>query len=236
MGKKIFAFDLDGTLTQHKSKIDNKNLLALRQLQHNHVVVIVGAGSCERISKQIYGINLQILGQYGLEFAELDDKDNLSYIFKHQIPVDRKNVEKKIEFLRKMMGFDYFDGDGVEFHESGVITFPILGTRADLANKIKFDPDRKIRRKLLPKIKEFFSESNVFIGGSSSYDIVPKNFNKYIAIKNFLKNNSFCENDLVYFGDDYGEGGNDEDVYKSNIDFVEINSYEEVSEKIKEWL
>ena len=50
---KVFAFDLDGTLTQHKTPIDERNRAVLRGLAERHVPVMVGAGNCMRIHGQV---------------------------------------------------------------------------------------------------------------------------------------------------------------------------------------
>ena len=50
---KVFAFDLDGTLTQHKAPIDERNRAVLQGLAERHVPVMVGAGNCMRIHGQV---------------------------------------------------------------------------------------------------------------------------------------------------------------------------------------
>ena len=54
MGKiKLIAMDLDGTLTQHKSQLEPANRAALDALGQKCRLVMVGAGSCERIYHQL---------------------------------------------------------------------------------------------------------------------------------------------------------------------------------------
>ena len=65
-------------------------------------------------------------------------------------------------------------GDNVEFHPSGCITFPTLGTKAKIEDKLAFDPDRSRRRAFYSEVAEAFSDYVVFVGGSSSYDMVVK--------------------------------------------------------------
>lgn len=52
---KAFAFDLDGTLTQHKTPIDAKNSAILKKLAEKYTLVMVGAGNCMRIHNQLGG-------------------------------------------------------------------------------------------------------------------------------------------------------------------------------------
>ena len=50
---KLIAFDLDGTLTQHKTKLSEEHKLILEKLQTKYNLVMVGAGQCRRIFEQI---------------------------------------------------------------------------------------------------------------------------------------------------------------------------------------
>ena len=46
---KVFAFDLDGTLTQHKTPLAEKNRAILEKLAQRYTLLMVGAGSCMRM-------------------------------------------------------------------------------------------------------------------------------------------------------------------------------------------
>lgn len=89
------------------------------------------------------------------------------------MPVDRESVEKRVTMLREKYGFTDFAGDNVEYHASGCVTFPLLGTKAELADKLAFDPDRKKRRAFYDDVKSVFDDYTVFVGGSSSFDMAP---------------------------------------------------------------
>ena len=65
-------------------------------------------------------------------------------------------------------GYTDFAGDNTEFHPSGCITFPLLGTKAKQEDKLSFDPTREKRRKIYGEVTEVFSDYCVFVGGSSS--------------------------------------------------------------------
>ena len=43
---KLLAFDLDGTVTQHKSPLEKENLELFRALSKKYKLLMVGAGGC----------------------------------------------------------------------------------------------------------------------------------------------------------------------------------------------
>ena len=129
-----------------------------------------------------------------------------------------------------------FAGDNVQYHASGVITFPILGTAAKQEDKLAFDPDRSKRRKFYDEVCELFSDYNVFVGGSSSFDMAPKPYNKYHALAKYCEELGIAHNEAVFVGDDYGLGGNDESVYKSDFNFICVDDYRDFENCVKELL
>ena len=89
------------------------------------------------------------------------------------------------------------------------------------------------RRAFYDDVCEVFNEYNVFVGGSSSFDMAPKPFNKYYAIKKYCEKMGIKEDEIAFVGDDYGPGGNDESVYKSPIRFITIDDYRTFPEVIR---
>ncbi len=231
---KLIAFDLDGTLTQHKTPLSEENRAVLTALSEKYKLLMAGAGACMRIFKQMNEFPIDIIGNYGLEYAEYDyDKKTIVLKESNVLPCDKESVEARVTMCREKYGFTEYAGDNVQFHASGCVTFPILGTEAKIEDKLAFDPDRSKRRPIYPEICEVFSEYNVFVGGSSSFDMAPKPFNKYYAIVEYAKKNGISEDEIAFVGDDYGPGGNDESVYLSPIKFITIDDYRTFPEVIK---
>lgn len=226
---KLIAMDLDGTLTQHKSKLEAPIRDVLDKLRETRKLVLVGAGSCQRIWEQTKHYPIDIIGNYGMQLAKATNVD-LNLINDLSAPCDCDDVTERIAMLRKYMGYEEYIGDTVEFHLSGMITFPLLGTKAALADKLRFDPSREKRRRMLDKVREVFHEYTVFIGGTSSYDIVPPPYNKLYALASYIKTLGLQRENVIYIGDDYGAGGNDEHLYWSDIRFLQIDDYRKFPE------
>jgi hydroxymethylpyrimidine pyrophosphatase-like HAD family hydrolase len=86
------------------------------------------------------------------------------------------------------------------------------------------------------EVCEAFPEYNVFVGGSSSFDMSPKPYNKYYALDLYCKENGLSHDEVAYVGDDYGTGGNDECVYKADFNYIKIDDYRDFPSVIKELL
>jgi len=234
---KLIAFDLDGTLTQHKTKLSEKHRGILSKLSEKYTLLMVGAGQCRRIFEQMNRFPIDIIGNYGMQFSRYNkESGDLDTIYDIREDCDREKCEKIITSIRQKHGFTEYKGDNVEYHPSGCITFPILGTKAEQADKIAFDPDRTKRRAFYDEVCNLFPDYNVFVGGSSSFDMAPKPYNKYYALDLYCKEKNIAHSEAVFVGDDYGLGGNDESVYKSDFGFVKVDNYLDFPEKMKRFM
>lgn len=223
---KLFAFDLDGTLTQHKTPLSAENRAVLEMLARKSRLCMVGAGMCRRIYEQMGHFPIDIIGNYGMQTAVYNrELNDIETVEDNKVAIDRESVERRVTELRRRYGYTEFKGDNVEYHSSGCITFPLLGTKAEQKDKLTFDPDRSKRRAFYGEVKRLFPEYTVFVGGSSSFDMAPKPYNKYYALNAYCAERDIPHNEVVFVGDDYGKGGNDESVYLSDFNFVTVDNY-----------
>lgn len=227
MTTKLVAFDLDGTLTQHKTPLSGEARAALDSLRARGLsLLMAGAGSCRRIFDQMGGYPIDIVGNYGLQCAAWDPETrDLRFVSDERRPCDRESVLRRAAEFRARHGLGNFAGDSVEFHDSGVVTLALLGTRAAQADKLAFDPDRSRRRAVHAEVKALFPDFNVFIGGSSSFDMAPAPFDKAYALSRWCEARGIAKKEVLYVGDDYGPGGNDEAVLLAGFPFLRIDDY-----------
>lgn len=233
--KKLICFDLDGTLTQHRTKLEDKNKAVLDELSKKYKIIMVGAGNAPRIYEQMNHYPIDIIGNYGMQESKMIDGEFV-IIREDKCEPDREYFIKTIEYLREKYGYTEFKGDGVEFNSSGMVVFPLLGTKADIADKIAFDPTREKRKVLYPEVLELFKDYTVYIGGSSSFDFSAKKYNKYDAIMTYANEHGYKLEEILYVGDDFGDGGGDSHVRIYGMDYVEVKDYRNLREDLKEYL
>ena len=223
---KLVVFDLDGTLTQHKVKLEPENRAVLDELGKKYKLLMAGAGECFRIFNQMNGYPIDIIGCYGMQLGEYDDKSGTLVIkYTKSFPCDRESVERRAALFREKYGFTDYAGDSVQYYPTGGITLALLGTDAKLPEKLAFDPTRVRRRAVYRDVCEMFPDFTVFIGGTSSFDMAPAPYDKYYALDKYCAEHGYSHDEVVFFGDDYGEGGNDSPVFNSDIAFIKVDDY-----------
>ncbi|MBO7376580.1 MAG: phosphomannomutase [Clostridia bacterium] len=229
--KRLICFDLDGTLSQHRSPLEEKNRSLLDRLSKKYKLIMVGAGNCPRIYRQMCEYPIDIIGNYGMQESVVRDGRFGIIRTSHSNP-DRDYFLKTTDLLREKYGYTEYKGEPVEFHESGMVTFPLLGTAADIADKLAFDPDRSKRRAMYPEVLSLFPDYSVFIGGTSSFDFSERKYNKYDAIMTYAAEHGYKKDEILYVGDDFEDGGGDSHVRLGGLDYVKIDDYRKTPETL----
>lgn len=231
---KVIAMDLDGTLTQHKTPLNSEHRKILFQLSKKYKLLMAGAGQVMRVFNQLEAFPIDIIGNYGMQYGIYNaETKNIDIVRDMAVDCNKRLITQKINALREKYGYTEYAGETVEFHPSGCVTFPLLGTKAKQEEKLAFDPDRQKRREIYMDVVNTFNDYCVFVGGSSSFDMAPKPYDKYYALDLYCKENHLSHSEVVYIGDDYGLGGNDEPVYKSDFPYITIDNYLDFPQKVE---
>lgn len=225
MKPKLIALDLDGTLTQHRTPLADPNRRVLEKLAERYKLLMVGAGTCSRIFEQMRHFPVDIIGNYGMQYAECK-KGELHIVRSENAFVDETEIRRRAQLIRKTFDLETFYGDTIEIHPTGMLTFSLVGTKAPIEVKLACDPDRSRRRAMYDFVREEFHDYNVIIGGSSSFDLIPGAYGKCNALKRYLQETGLTEQEMLYIGDDYEPGGGDHDVYASGMPFLIVDRYE----------
>ena len=229
--KRLICFDLDGTLTQHKTPLTEENRAVLDSLATRYQLVMCGGGSCERIFNQMNGYPIDILGNYSMQESRVENGE-LVMVRQETVHPDTADVLRKCQALREKYGYTQYKGESVEFHPSGMMTFGLLGTKADKEEKLAFDPDKKKRQAMFREVCDSFPQYAVFIGGTTSFDFAELKFNKYAAVMRYAEEHGFTKEQTLFVGDDFGDGGNDSHIRLYGMDYIQITDYTKLPEKL----
>ena len=229
--RKVYVFDLDGTLSNHRTPMPEESRALLDALGKRYHLVMCGAGNVARVFKQMGNYPIDLVGNYGMMEAKVE---NGELVITKQVvnEVDKEFFLRETNRLREKYGYTEYAGEPIEWHPSGMVTFALLGTKAKKEDKLAFDPDRAKRRVMYPEVLEIFKDYTVFIGGSTSFDIVAKQYNKYDATIEYAKQYGYTKEQILFMGDDMGDGGGDSHIRLGGIDYLHILDYTKISEQM----
>jgi hydroxymethylpyrimidine pyrophosphatase-like HAD family hydrolase len=230
--KKLLCFDLDGTLSQHKSHLPEANKELLKKLDAKYKLIMVGAGNAPRIYNQMEHYPIDIIANYGMQESAMVDGEFKIIREDTSIP-DKEYFNTTCQYLREKYGYTDYAGGHLEFHASGMVTFCLIGSGAKVEDKVVFDPDRSKRRVLYDEICTLFPEYSVYIGGSSSFDFAPKQYNKYDSIMKYASEHGYAAEEILFVGDDFGDGGGDSHVRIFGMDYVQIDDYKDLPQQLE---
>ena len=215
--KKLIVFDLDGTLAQSKSSLDDEMVALLHDLLGVAKVAVISGGDWPQFEKQLLShlptdarlTGLSLLPTCGTKFYQYEGawKKRYSEDF---IPSEK---EKIITSLHKALGDSGYKAEQVwgEIIEDrgSQITFSALGQQAPLEAKAKWDPDFAKRKKITAILTGLIPEFSVRMGGATSIDVTKPGIDKAYGIRKLRDILGISLNEMLFIGDALFPGGND---------------------------
>lgn len=222
--KKLLLFDLDATLTEHRMPLEPAARELMEKLCEKYDVVMMAAGNCPRVYHQMGDFPVPIVGNYGMQESAIVDGE-FRIIREDTAPADTAFFDKWCRYFREKYGYTAYQGDPIEYHASGMVTFGLLGTAPDKYEKLKFDPDKAKRRAMYPEVLKVFKDYAVYIGGSTSFDFTPKQYNKFDAALRYAHEHGYSLDECLFVGDDIDDGGGDSHIRLYGMDYIRIYDY-----------
>ena len=199
-----FIFDIDGTLTPSRRKIDPDFLtFFLDFVQKNEVYLVTGSNR-EKTIEQI-GIDLynRCKRVYNCAGNDVYEGDNNVYRTPWELPEDARR------FLQDELDYSVFPvrtGTHIE-KRAGCVNFSILGRGATFEEREvykEWDKEREERVDIAGRFNDRFPDLYAFVCGETGVDISIKGADKSQILRDFK-----AGDEIRFFGDRMDEHGND---------------------------
>ncbi|RWS22190.1 hypothetical protein B4U80_06428 [Leptotrombidium deliense] len=224
----LCLFDVDGTLTHPRQKIEPQMEKYLQKLRNVVHVALVGGSDLSKIYEQMCGNSgnankplEELLEEYDYVFAE-----NGLVSYKGSTLLGKQSIanflgeEKCQEFINFCL--DYMSkliiprkrGNFIEFR-NGMINVTICGrsvTQAEREEFAAYDQQHHLRKQFVEALEKRFPEEYglaFVIGGQISIDVFPKGWDKTYCLR-WIPDNFKT---IHFFGDKTAVGGNDHSIY-----------------------
>jgi phosphomannomutase len=204
-----FLFDIDGTLTDSRQKIDPEfEQFMLDFCASNKVAFVTGSDkpkTVEQIGSKLFN---RVDYSFNCAGNEIWSQDKLISKTEWSPP------QELIDYLNGLLyrsKFQFKTGRHIELR-NGMINFSIPGRNCDSntrADYIGWDKSTDERMNLREKLDHRFGDLDVFVGGDTGLDIYPKGKNKEQVLE-FLK--TIEREKTYYFGDQIFRHGNDYNI------------------------
>lgn len=203
-----FLFDVDGTLTPSRQKIDQDFRYFFANFMHRYPVYLVTGSDKQKTVEQI-GEDLfnKAVMSFNCSGNEVWVRDTLVYKHDWDLPDDVEDYLSK--FLSKSK-FPIRTGNHIE-KRNGCVNFSVVGRNAGIEERkayIKWDKETSERVHLVENITDIFPNIEVVVGGETGLDIFDLGRDKSQVVDKIR-----TSNDVIYFfGDQIQKYGNDYSV------------------------
>lgn len=214
--KHLLLFDIDGTLTKSRLKIEQPMIECLNKARKYFDLGIVGGSDrvkqIEQLGDMAYWFDWAFSENGTLSFKENEE------IHRNSIAnfLGEDKLQRLIHFCLQLVietQVPIKRGTFLEYR-NGLINLSIIGrncTQEERLGFVEFDKQHNVLNTVAEKIREKFDSEGIYVsvGGQISIDIFPKGWDKTYCLQ-FV--DSLYE-DIHFFGDKCMPGGNDYELY-----------------------
>ena len=239
--KQLIVFDLDGTLAESKSPLDDEMVSLLNALLRVTKVAVISGGDWPQFETQILsrgldnvGLpNLSILPTNGAKFYAYRSKWEQLYA-EDLTTVQKQKIIRALKEATKSLGFEPDKVWGETIEDRGTqITLSALGQQAPLEKKREWDPDFTKRKKMKVLLDDLIPEFSVRLGGTTSVDVTRPGIDKGYGIGKLREVLGIDIAEMIFIGDALFPGGNDYAAEEAGVVSIEVKDPDESKIVIK---
>ena len=239
--KKLFVFDLDGTLAPSKSPLGADVAQLLHQLLDVMKVAVISGGSWAQFESQLLAnlphderlANLSLLPTNGTQFFRYDGQWNQLYA-EDLSGEERAQIISSLQRALEESGVEVTTVWGEAIEDRGSqITLSVLGQDAPLKEKAQWDPDFAKRQKITHILAPLLPHFSIHLGGTTSIDVTKPGIDKAYGIKKLREQLNLTNADMLFAGDAIFEGGNDYPVQETGVDSLLTSGPDETARLIQ---
>jgi HAD superfamily hydrolase (TIGR01484 family) len=239
--KKLIVFDLDNTLAESKTAIDDEMASLLEKLLGVAQVAIISGADMPQFEAQVLTRlppdqrlhGLALLPTCGTKFFRFDGTWEKLYSEDFDAAQKRKIIDA-LDAAVTASGFRAETTWGAMIEDRGSqITYSALGQQAPLEAKKTWDPDFAKRTIIQGLLAKTLPEFSVRTGGATSIDVTLPGIDKAYGIRKLRDVLGIPIAEMLYLGDALFPGGNDEPVRTTGADCIQVRDPEETKRVIE---
>jgi phosphomannomutase len=223
----MFLFDVDGTLTPSRQKIDKEfSKFFSKFCKDNDVFLVTGSDrnkTIEQIGKTLYNKAKRV---YNCSGNSVWEKTKNVHKSEWSLPDDARTY---LNLELNASKFELRTGTHIE-DRPGCVNFSIVGRGATVEQRLMYkyyDEKSEERVTLASNIRRLFPDLSVTVGGETGIDIAPKGHDKSQILQDFETYDT-----ITFFGDKTRRGGNDYSIAHAIItknlgDVHDVSDYNE---------
>jgi HAD superfamily hydrolase (TIGR01484 family) len=238
--KQLIVFDLDGTLAESKSSLDEEMARLLTDLLGVVRVAVISGGAWPQFEKQLLTLlphdhrlqALSLLPTCGTKYFSYDTtweqlySEDLTEAEKARIIDALHQAASALEPPARVWG-------AITEDRGSQVTFSALGQQAPLEAKVRWDPDFAKRTTMKAVLDELIPEFEVRLGGSTSVDITKRGIDKAYGIHKLRDILGVAIEEMVFIGDALFPGGNDYPAKQAGVVSIQVRDPEETKRVIE---
>lgn len=202
-----WIFDVDGTLTPSRGKMDKKFESFFEHFAtHNACYLVTGSNrekTLEQIPEHIYNLCLRVYQCSG----------NHAFEQNREVYKDTWNLpnEANIFLLDELDNSRFYRKTGYHFdHRPGLCNFSVVGRNCNLEERVMYrqwDEHKLEREGIAERFNKKFPSLHATVAGETGIDITERGKGKVQILRDFND-----DSEITFVGDKTMEGGNDHDI------------------------